>query len=233
MGRRVPPRPPRRGQAPAGKAPPPPSVLPGRFPFVGLPLARNINRIYNKGCLERRAALRDSQGRDTGGELVGNSMSDEEQITKLYQEMYQRMVAYASAVLADRALAEEAVQDTFCIFCAKGEAVLGHENPKGWLMRTLQNVIRNMQRHRAVMNRLIMQSLQTEDLEGLLVYDQEDVDVLYGDWAARADFQLLKRVVLDGCTMLEAAEECGITVEACKKRVQRIRASLKRKLSNL
>ena len=99
-------------------------------------------------------------------------------------------------------------------------------------MRTLQNVMRNMQRHRATMCRLIMQSLQTENLEELLVYDDPDVDLLYGDLAARADFQLLKRVVLDGCTMLEAAEEYGITVEACKKRIQRIRTNLKRKLSD-
>ena len=84
----------------------------------------------------------------------------------------------------------------------------------------------------AVMNRLIMRSLQAEQLEELLVYDQEDVDLLYGDLAAQADFQLLKRVVLDGCTMLEAAEEQGITVEACKKRVQRIRAYLKQKLAD-
>ena len=163
---------------------------------------------------------------------MGNSIPDEDPITRLYQEMYGRMVAYATSVLGDRNLAEEAVQDTFCIFCTKAEVTLGHENPQGWLMRTLQNVIRNMQRHRAVMNRLIMGSLQVEDLEELLVYDEEDVDLLYGDLAARADFQLLKRVVLDGCTMLEAAEEQGITVEACKKRIQRIRAFLKKKLAD-
>lgn len=146
--------------------------------------------------------------------------------------MYGRMIAYASSVLGDRSLAEEAVQDTFCIFCVKAETTLQHENPQGWLMRTLQNVMRNMQRHRAASSRLIMQSLQTERLEELLVYDEEDVELLYGDLAAHADFQLLKRVVLDGCTMLEAAQERGITVEACKKRIQRLRAHLKRKLSD-
>ena len=171
--------------------------------------------------------------RDTGGETVGNPIPDEEQITKLYQEMYGRMVAYASSVLGDRNLAEEVVQDTFCIFCMKAEDALRHKNPQGWLMRTLQNVMRNMQRHRAAMNRLILKSLQAQDLEELLVYDEKDVDLLYGDLAARADFQLLKRVVLDGCTMLEAAEEYGITVEACKKRIQRLRAHLKKKLSDL
>lgn len=163
---------------------------------------------------------------------MGNSIPAEEPIAKLYQEMYGRMVAYASSVLGDRNLAEEVVQDAFCIFCMKADDALGRENPRGWLMRTLQNVIRNMQRHRSAANRLIMKSLQVEHLEELLVYDEEDVDLLYQDLAARADFQLLKRVVLDGCTMLEAAEEAGITVEACKKRIQRIRAHLKKKLSN-
>ena len=163
---------------------------------------------------------------------MGNSIPDEAQITTLYQNMYGRMVAYAFSVLGDRSLAEEAVQDTFCIFCTKAGVTLPHENPQGWLMRTLQNVMRNMQRHRAIMNRLIMQSLQVENLEELLVYDEENVDLLYEDLAARADFQLLKRVVLDGCTMLEAAEAYGITVEACKKRIQRIRAYLKKKLSD-
>ncbi len=141
-------------------------------------------------------------GHKTGGGTVGNSILEEEQITKLYQEMYGRMVAYAFSALRDRSLAEEAVQDTFCIFCTKdGDTQL--ENPQGWLMRTLQNVMRNMKRHRAVMNRLIMASVQMEDLEKLLAYhDEEDVDVLYEDLAVYADFQLLKRVVLDGCTMV-------------------------------
>ena len=164
---------------------------------------------------------------------MGNSIPDKEQITKLYQEMYGRMVAYATSVLGDRNLAEEVVQDTFCIFCTKAETALQHENPQGWLMRTLQNVIRNMQRQRADLNRLIMAALQVENLEELLVYDEEDVNLLYGDLAPRADFHLLKQVVLDGCTMLEAAEEYGISVEACKKRIQRLRAYLKKKLSDL
>ena len=107
---------------------------------------------------------------------MGNSIPDEGPITTLYQEMYGRMIAYASSVLGDRSLAEEAVQDTFCIFCVKAETTLQHENPQGWLMRTLQNVMRNMQRHRAAASRLIMQSLQTERLEELLVYDEKDVE---------------------------------------------------------
>jgi len=138
------------------------------------------------------------------------------------------MFAYALSVLQNKDLAEEAVQDAFCILCTKANEALKKENPHGWLMCVLQNVMRNMNRQRMMMNRLIMTSLQVENLEEILVYDEENVDILYGDISVRADFQLLKRVVLDNYTMLEAAEEFGITVDACKKRVQRIKKLLRK-----
>ena len=47
-----------------------------------------------------------------GGETAGNSEADEELIIKLYQEIYTWMIAYASSVLRNRNLTEEAVQDT-------------------------------------------------------------------------------------------------------------------------
>ena len=83
-----------------------------------------------------------------------------------------------------------------------------------------------------MMNRLIMTSLQVENLEEISVYGEENVDILYGDVSVRTDFQLLKRIVLDNYTMQEAAEEFGITVDACKKRVQRIKKLLRKKLSD-
>ena len=160
---------------------------------------------------------------------MSNHISNEDWISRLYQEMYGRMFTYATSILNDRTLAEEAVQDAFCILCIKVDEVIEKENLNGWLMRVLQNVMRNMNRQRTTMNRLIMTSLQVENLEEILVYDEEDVDILYGDVSARADFQLLKRVVLDNYSMLEAAEEFGITVDACKKRVQRMKQFLRKK----
>lgn len=160
---------------------------------------------------------------------MSNHISNEDWISRLYQEMYGRMFTYATSILNDRTLAEEAVQDAFCILCIKVDEVIEKENPNGWLMRVLQNVMRNMNRQRTTMNRLIMTSLQVENLEEILVYDEENVDILYGDVSARADFQLLKRVVLDNYSMLEAAEEFGITVDACKKQVQRMKQFLRKK----
>lgn len=69
---------------------------------------------------------------------MDNYIQDEDQISRLYREMYSRMLVYASSVLRNQDLAEEAVQDTFCILCTKANEALKKENPHGWLMRTLQ-----------------------------------------------------------------------------------------------
>lgn len=168
---------------------------------------------------------------DTGGETMDSYNPGGDQIEQLYNMMYERMLSYAKCVLLDHNLAEEAVQNTFCIACMKTEEMLSNDNPNGWLMLTLQNVMRNMKRQRASMSRLIMDSLRVEDIKEAQIQDEENIDILYGDVSARSDFKLLKRIVLDGYSMMEVADEFGITVAACKKRVQRSKSALRKKLS--
>lgn len=142
--------------------------------------------------------------------------------------MYSTLYIYANSVLNDVSLAEEAVQDAFCIACSKSEEFLGRGNPEGWLMNTLKYVVRNMLRQRAKMGRLVIMSLNDEDAARLTASDEDDVDVLYGDVSGQEDFQLFKRVALEGISMREASSELGITLEACKKRIQRTRNRLQK-----
>ena len=67
-------------------------------------------------------------------------------LKKLYLEYYHSLFLYARSVLQDPSLAEEAVQDTFCIACVKQEQLAASGNPAGWLVQTLKNVLRNMER---------------------------------------------------------------------------------------
>lgn len=152
-----------------------------------------------------------------------------ERIGQLYREMYKVLYVYAKNALNDHPLAEEAMQDVFCIACAKSDSLLQSDNPKGWLMQTLKNVVKNIKRQQAKMKRLAIISLNSEESDFLATYDEEDVDILYGDVAPREDFQIFKLIALKDYTMKEAADEFGISVEACKKRVQRIRNHLRKK----
>lgn len=151
--------------------------------------------------------------------------SDLEQI---YREMYPTLYAYALRILKDHALAEEAIQDTFCIACAKREQVLSTPKPQGWIMLTLKHVMQNMLRSQRKLQKLLFLTASEElsvDSPELL-----DVDVLFGNVSDSEDFRLLKRISLEQCTIVELAQDLGISVEACKKRVQRARKRLQKKL---
>lgn len=151
--------------------------------------------------------------------------SDLEQI---YREMYPTLYAYALRILKDHALAEEAIQDTFCIACAKRGQVLSTPKPQGWIMLTLKHVMQNMLRSQRKLQKLLFLTASEElsvDSPELL-----DVDVLFGNVSDSEDFRLLKRISLEQCTIVELAQDLGISVEACKKRVQRARKRLQKKL---
>lgn len=154
-----------------------------------------------------------------------------ERIAQLFREMFDVLYVYAKNALGDHSLAEDATQETFCIACAKSDECLQSDNPKGWLMKTLKNVVRNTKRQRAKLSMLAVISLNSDESELLATYDEISVDVLYGDEAKKEDFQIFKLIAIEKRSMKDAAEAFGISVEACKKRVQRIKKHLKKKLS--
>ena len=82
---------------------------------------------------------------------MGLSAHQEEFITQLYKEMYEKLVVYAENML-NEGLAEEAAQDTFRIACSKYDELMNSSNPQGWLMNTLKNVIRNIRKEQANLN---------------------------------------------------------------------------------
>lgn len=151
-------------------------------------------------------------------------------IEQLYGKMYKTLCAYAESILRDCDLAEEAVQDVFQIACSKPDAVLGSENPEGWLMITLKYVIKNMQRSQISLTNLMIKVATQSDAASDSPENAVCFDAMCSAVLGESDYRLIKRVVNDRYTMLEAAEELGITVHACKKRVKRAKDKLKKYL---
>lgn len=150
-------------------------------------------------------------------------------VEQLYKDLYPALRVYALRVLGEAPLAEEAIQDTFCIACAKREQFLSSADPRRWIMCTLKYVCQNMLRTQARLKKLLL-SLDAGACPDAGTPELVSVDVLFGDLSDSEDFRLLKRIALDRCTMLEVAEELGISVESCKKRVQRARKRLQEKI---
>lgn len=146
-------------------------------------------------------------------------------IAGLYMKMRLHLCTYAMRVLDNRDLAEEAVQDTFRIACAKADTLCKSENPEGWVFNTLKYVLKNTQRSIARMSKLVACALAGDQL---VVSDGSEVEfeATYSSMLGERDFQLVKMIVLEQCTMLDAANRMGISVGACRKRLQRAKRRL-------
>lgn len=152
------------------------------------------------------------------------------EIEQLYIQMYDMLTAYARCSLSEETLAEEAVQETFRIACQKPEDLCNSPNPKGWLVNTLKFTIRNMKRSRESARQILSEYLADQSRQILYSDDKVSLDVLYENVADLEAFKLLKEMAIDGKSCLEIAKSRGISVSACKKRVQRAKELLQKKL---
>lgn len=152
------------------------------------------------------------------------------QIECLYLEMFNKLIIYARSSLDNESLAEEAVQETFRIACQKPEKLCASENPQGWLVLTLKNTIRNIRNNRATAKRIIEQYFLTQFRDTAVSEDMLDVQLLYGNVADTEDFRLLYEMAIEGRSHEEIANTRNISVNACKKRVQRAKEKLQQKI---
>lgn len=151
-------------------------------------------------------------------------------IEQLYLAMYDLLLSYAQSSLENASLAEEAVQESFRIACLKPEDLLSSPNPKGWLINTLKNTIQNMKRSRASANKLLVEYTAAQGNAITFSEDKLSLEVTYENVAHLEEFKLIKEMAVDGRSHLEMAQSRGISVDACKKRVQRAKEFLRKKI---
>lgn len=150
-------------------------------------------------------------------------------IEELYLDMFEKLKIYAYCSLESDALAEEAVQETFRIACQKPEQLCASSNPRGWLVQTLKYTIHSIQNDRTLTQKLIEKYLaQVKDIS--FAEDSLDLRILYENVSDLKEFKLLVEMAVDGQSYLEMAASRGISVSACKKRVERAKKILRKKL---
>ena len=156
--------------------------------------------------------------------------SQQEQIERLYFDMFENLKAYACSSLKSDSLAEEAAQETFSIACQNPEKLLSSDNPRGWLVITLKNTIRNMQRSRMAAQNLLNTYLQIYNHEPPALEQTADPKLLYENVADTKEFRLLVELAIEGRSHKEMARTRGISLAACKKRVERAKKILQKNI---
>lgn len=152
------------------------------------------------------------------------------EIERLYLRMYEQLYVYARCTMENDSLAEEAVQETFRIACQKPEAVCESVKPEGWLVNTLKYVMANMERRRMTANRILKGYMLSQAEDMTITEDGIKLEVLYGAIAELDEFKLIKEIAVDGRSQLEMAQARSISLAACKKRVQRAKEKLRKKI---
>ena len=152
------------------------------------------------------------------------------EIERLYLQLYPLLFEYARSSLSSDSLAEEAVQDTFRIVCQKPEAMISSPNPEGWIMNTLKNVLKNTIRNQNISRRILLDYFASNINDITVTNDRVGLEILYEDVADLEEFKMVKAMALEGKSYLEMSQDLGISMAACRKRMQRARETLRKKI---
>lgn len=151
---------------------------------------------------------------------------------QLYCEMFKTLYFYAYSILRNETLAEDVVQDTFHIAWVRVHKMLASHNPQGWLVKTLYNVLRNTSRSQAAISRMFADTKFAEEEISKAGAEDDYFSVFYSDILHRKEFAYLRMLYIEGLPIGEIAAAENISTEACKKRIQRARAKLRKELEN-
>lgn len=156
-------------------------------------------------------------------------MGGEAYLEQLYRGMYAPLLRYAQFALeGEDGLAEEAVQEAFAIAWSKVDVLMASPNPEGWMMETLKHVIQATRRSREKARRAVQAAQAAAGPGDVARADPEDLDVIYGDLVGQAAYELMKEYALEHQSVAQLARARGLSLEACKKQVQRARKKLKK-----
>ena len=150
--------------------------------------------------------------------------------TAIYLDRRKPLLEYAESNLHNHALAEEAVQQAFEIACRKIEDFQSSPNPKGWIFNAVRFVVFNMASRLRTERRVIA---ITDEYRPDLVAAPADplpLRVHFGDLVDTPQFQIIYEMEFYGRTLAEIAKDLGISEAACKKRAERARKDLQKKL---
>ena len=152
--------------------------------------------------------------------------------TAIYLERRKSLLEYAESNLHNHALAEEAVQQAFEIAWCKIDDFQSSPNPEGWIFNAVRFVVCNLVSRQRTERRVI--AIVDEYRPDLVAATAESLPlrVHFGDLVDSPQFRIVYEMEIVGRTLAEIAIDLGISEAACKKRAERARKHLQKKLRN-
>jgi len=98
------------------------------------------------------------------------------------------------------------------------------------MVNTLKNVLRNTIRNQNISRRILLDYFATNANDLTITNDRMGLELLYEDVADLEEFKMVKAMALEGKSYLDMSKELGISMAACRKRMQRARETLRKKI---
>lgn len=164
--------------------------------------------------------------------MVEIEPNQEKFIHKLFLDTYRSLYAYALAVLRDPQRAEELVQDVFLLAIEKTDVVMRSPNPKGWLFRAVKNQLQHEYRARQRMLKLCCSLEALPEQSHPAAPDAYSLELQ----ALRAQFtpeewDMLQRAYIRQERIADIAAAHGISYDACRKRLYKLKVRARRLLA--
>ena len=122
------------------------------------------------------------------------------------------------------------MQQAFEIACRKIEDFQNSPNPKGWIFNAVRFVVSNVASRQRTERCII--AIMDEYRPDLVAAPAEPLPlrVHFGDLVDSPQFRIVYEMEIVGHTLAEIARDLGISEDACKKRAERARKHLQKKL---
>lgn len=164
-------------------------------------------------------------------------LPEQEQIfNAFFRENFDKLVVHAYCYTKDWHLAKDVTQDAFgkLLDDEMMEKFLKSENRVAWMRGVVINTARNAVRsRRRQLKWLVSYEELYEEPSSVDRYPSEnDIEDRCANLLTKEQLRLFKRITMDGLSYIEAAEELGISMWACYKRVEKIKAKLRKGLDD-
>jgi RNA polymerase sigma factor (sigma-70 family) len=154
---------------------------------------------------------------------------EEDIVESLFRSEYPKLLSYAQKRLGRAEPAQDLVQDTFHEALKLRKKLNSHPNPQGWLMQTLKYKVLTYENELARSAKLFAGSEALGELAA--ESDITDLMLTVEQTLTVQEFRLFRRIVLQGDSYLEVAQDMGITLWTCRQRLCRIRKKLQTALT--
>ena len=145
-------------------------------------------------------------------------------VEDLFERCERRLGRYLVQMVRDRSLAEDLLQEAFCVALRSGSQLASARNQEAWLFGVGSNLalqaLRKRRRIQLALSRFPIRSHATDD-PAEVVATRELLEVLTPE-----DRSLLLLRYLHGFSAIELAEVTGLTADAVRQRLSRARKRL-------